>query len=171
MYFFLVILGRGSGGSLPRTPKGKMPLTGKVAGYRQQPQWQQQQQQNQQHPNPNSDPNLAIYGYMDDQKISMIQNWVECQSNQRHVVHQQQHQKAMMQHTAKNQAEPEPFAWLNEGQEATLDEGCKVLTQFKTVESDDSEKDDQGVIGKIRYVKVVSSKPSGKRIIAPILCF
>ena len=71
-----------------------MPLTGKVAGYRQQPQWQQQQQQNQQHPNPNSDPNLAIYGYMDDQKISMIQNWVECQSNQRHVVHQQQHQKA-----------------------------------------------------------------------------
>ena len=58
-----------------------------------------------------------------------------------------------MQHTAKNQAEPEPFAWLNEGQEATLDEGCKVLTQFKTVESDDSEKDDQGVIGKIRCVK------------------
>ena len=157
MYFFLVILGRGSGGSLPRTPKGKMPLTGKVAGYRQQPQWQQQQQQNQQqnqqHPNPNSDPNLAIYGYMDDQKISMIQNWVECQSNQRHVVHQQQHQKAMMQHTSKNQAEPEPFAWLNEGQEATLDEGCKVLTQFKTVESDDSEKDDQGVIGKIRCLR------------------
>ena len=96
---------------------------------------------------------LAIYGYMDDQKISMIQNWVECQSNQRHVVHQQQHQKAMMQHTAKNQAEPEPFAWLNEGQEATLDEGCKVLTQFKTVESDDSEKDDQGVIGKIRCLR------------------
>ena len=67
-----------------------------------------------------------------------------------------------MQHTAKNQAEPEPFAWLNEGQEATLDEGCKVLTQFKTVESDDSEKDDQGVIGKIRCLKFLKSNPDFK---------
>ena len=124
-----------------------MPLTGKVAGYRQQPQqfWQQQQQ--------SYDPNLAIYGYMDDQKISMIQQWVECQSNQRQHVHQQQHQKAMaMAHHSKNQVEPEPFAWLNEGQEAIVDEGCKVLTQFKTVESDDSEKDDQGVFGSNPHV-------------------
>lgn len=116
------------GGSLPRTPKGKMPLTGRVAGYRQQPVVQQFWPQN------SNNPDMAIYGYMDDQKISMIQQWVDCQSNQRHVMHQQQHQKAMMQ---AQKGEPEPFAWLNEPQ-STVEDGCKVLTQFKTVESDDS---------------------------------
>ena len=92
----LLAQGRGGGGSLPRNPKGKMPLTGKVAGYR-QPSQQHLSQQPQFWPQ-NGDPNMmAIYGYMDDQKISMIQNWVECQANQRHALHQQQHQKAMMQ--------------------------------------------------------------------------
>ena len=136
---YLLNSGRGGGtGSLPRNPKGKMPLTGRVAGYRQMPQppppqnfWANQQ---------GYDPNMAVYGYMDDQKISMIQNWVDCQSNQRHVVHQQQHHKAMMQ---QKMVEPEPFAWLNQPQESA-DGDCKVLTQFKTVESDDSaENEDQ----------------------------
>ena len=103
-----------------------MPLTGRVAGYRQPSHSQLMQQQ--------YDPNMAIYGYMDDQKISMIQQWVDCQASQRHVVHQQQHQKAMMQ----QKLEPEPFAWLNEPQLGETEDGCRVLTQFKTVESDDS---------------------------------
>ena len=151
----LLSQGRGAGGSLPRNPKGKMPLTGKVAGYRQPsqhmilpaPQPQQQQQPPFWPPgqtyNPN-DPNMmAIYGYMDDQKISMIQQWVECQANQRHAIHQQQHQKAMMQGqkagSGSGKVEPEPFAWLNQPHLAADNEdGCKVLTQFKTVESDDS---------------------------------
>ena len=119
-------LRQGGGGSLPRNPKGKMPLTGKVAGYRQQPVSPQPQFINQ------YDPNTAIYGYMDDQKISMIQQWVECQANQRHAVHQQQHQKAMMQ----QKVEPEPFAWLK-NQESESGENCKVLTQFKQVDSSD----------------------------------
>ena len=120
-------LRQGGGGSLPRNPKGKMPLTGRVAGYRQQPVSPQPQFINQYDP-----ANTAIYGYMDDQKISMIQQWVECQANQRHAVHQQQHQKAMMQ----QKSEPEPFAWLK-NQESESTENCKVLTQFKQVDSSD----------------------------------
>ena len=145
----------GGGGSLPRNPKGKMPLTGKVAGYRQPSMIHQHQLQQQAQffpANSATDPNMmAIYGYMDDHKISMIQQWVECQANQRHAIHQQQHQKAMMAQQQHNKAEPEPFAWLNQPSLAENEDNglCKVLTQFKTVESDDSSSSDQAdVVGR-----------------------
>jgi hypothetical protein len=43
----------------------------------------------------------------------------------------------------QHMAEPEPFAWLNQPQ--NTEDGCKVLTQFKTVESDDSSSSDPNV--------------------------
>jgi len=83
-------------GSLPRNPKGKMPLHGRVAGYRQQPvnqvneYWLDQQffQPHMcQHPVSHDYPltltaeqQAAIYGCMDDHKKNMIAQWVECQS-------------------------------------------------------------------------------------------
>ncbi len=172
----------GGGGSLPRNPKGKMPLTGRVAGYRQTPQhmpsgmasgemmWldqnrgqQQQQPQNwlpyqqQQMQTGSYDANLAIYGYMDDHKISMIQQWVECQATQRQAQHQQEHAKAMQaSHQKKNNQEPEPFAWLNQPQEAETEDGCKVLTQFKTVDSDDSSNSDPSVPNSARVQVAVA---------------
>ena len=61
-----------------------------------------------------------------------------------------------------NKFEPEPFAWLNQPQLENED-GCKVLTQFKTVESDDSLSSDppNDTIKAIKAdVHVQSSQPS-----------
>ena len=180
----------GRGGSLPRNPKGKMPLYGRVAGYRQTPtaspqhsakeEWIQQhrisqnggksrgrddwidrvygdaggQRQQQQQP---------LYGYMDDHKKHMIQQWVECQavqmasaststsngtssvassssagSSSRRSKGKRMPVSPSSSSSNKSStivAEPEPFAWLNE-KGAQLDSGdCKVLTHFKTVET------------------------------------
>lgn len=214
----------GKGGSLPRNPKGKMPLYGKVAGYRQppsaaaavtnnigggghalsqsqeywidQPQvlqaqsresrqvivmqqqqqggssqqdwvnssFEQQQQQQQVYDSSSSTGGGKVYGYMDDHKKNMIQQWVECQAVQK--LHQQQRKNAKMpvvqapamtssnschkngfdqqsgdRHQQQQQPGPEPFAWLKQqggeinGPDNGTDGCCKVLTQFKTVES------------------------------------
>ena len=203
-------------GSLPRNPRGKMPLYGKVAGYRQpasnsnaavvaQEYWIDQKGASKYHSEStkvNKQPSCksqnpqimvmpypcpmnmfstpshqgsggspcheypytleqqaAIYGYMDDHKINMIQHWVECQTKQMKnlassPVHQvSNHQKGPIvlqpqqimsnpshfQIPQESQQEPVPFAWLNQPQSNDhVDEnGCKVLTQFKTVDSSD----------------------------------
>ena len=202
-------------GSLPRNPRGKMPLYGKVAGYRQpasnsnaavvaQEYWIDQKgaltyqaentpphskpnaRHNQQtflHPYSGQQPKsktsshqgsvgspchdrpltieqqAAIYGYMDDHKISMIHNWVECQTEQMQTTvsssahRTPQHQPnplifhpsqvvanpSHFQQPLESQQEPVPFAWLNQPMNHDLEDenGCKVLTQFKTVDSSD----------------------------------
>ena len=142
-----------STGSLPRAPRGKMPLHGKVAGYRQpggsdlnpnprlsltgssgrsgqQPEiWVDYK--------PNCDRDIlgpgqydanAIYGYMDEQKKAMIQQWVEGQ--------------AVTHHTAppSHLTGLESLAWLEAQAEQTQ---YKCLTQFKMAESTTSECSDQ----------------------------
>jgi hypothetical protein len=80
-------------GSLPRNPKGKMPLYGKVAGYRQmaspihRARGQQQQQQREEDDWTHQLDQFygdggALYGYMDEHKKGMIRQWVKCQSEQ-----------------------------------------------------------------------------------------
>ena len=177
------------GGSLPRNPKGKMPLTGKVAGYRQPPssphmearlekvqqQFLLQQQIFQQHqqfqqprspswcpqqmpqncmPMQNQFPNgismetaesIYAYGYMDDHKKLMIQQWVECQTAQMNSPGHRPTQRSSRRPSSSSSSsshqchhhgpEPEPFAWLNQPQ--TDDGETKCLTQFKTVDSSD----------------------------------
>ena len=76
----------------------------------------------------------AIYGYMDDHKINMIQHWVECQTTQmKNTVsspgHQASHHQpspliyhpqqvstnpSHFQQPQESQQEPIPFAWLNQ---------------------------------------------------------
>ncbi len=87
----------GCGGSLPRTPKGKMPLCGRVAGYRQMPSpihraaarqkrgGGVEAEVDQFYGDGNQEAaaaTAALYGYMDDHKKSMIRQWVKCQSEQ-----------------------------------------------------------------------------------------
>ena len=137
--------------SLPRSPKGKMPLFGKVAGYRQPPScspvppvapasrpcrlsepgaeiWVDSK--------PNCDRDLvqpgsaaqqqydanAIYGYMDEQKKAMIQQWVEGQA----VTH-----RAPPDHLTGI----ESLAWL---QAQSEQRDYQALTQFKLAESSPS---------------------------------
>ena len=155
-------------GSLPRNPKGKMPLHGRVAGYRQQPvnhqYWFDQQQffQKCMVPSPNHhspcadypltmEQQAAIYGYMDDHKKNMIQQWVECQARintcpgspmrvpPSHCQYPLQFVPNLM--TVKK-PEPEPFAWLNDPDLAD-ENGCKALTQFKTAESSEDSFSDE----------------------------
>ena len=106
----------GGGGSLPRTPKGKMPLTGTVPGYR-----RQTTDQPAFYKTPS--PNMA---------------------RQRLVVHQQQHQKAMMQ-----------LARLNKHQEKTAEDGWKALTQFKTDKTINEEAKQPAASVTYDYIRVV----------------
>ena len=146
-------------GSLPRTPKGKMPLFGKVAGYRQPAATSDQPQQNPRlsmtgsgittrsrlsepsereiwvDSKPICDKDLvptqlpqqydtnAIYGYMDEHKKQMIQQWVEGQAISLH--------SAPPSHLTG----VESLAWL---QAQTEQSRYKVLTQFKMAESSTS---------------------------------
>ncbi|XP_059091556.1 uncharacterized protein LOC131887076 [Tigriopus californicus] len=181
------VLSHVRGGSLPRSnPKGKMPLHGKVAGYRQPPSQQQEwwidspttslgaqvqsgsqvlvrtmqkttrtsaDWSDQLYEGPSERRmrgSQPIYGFMDDHKKSMIQQWVECQTAQMQENHVNGGDKGITRLEHKNPEEPEPFAWLKAGQNSgDSDPNCKVLTQFKTAESSEdslSDKQDQ-VIG------------------------
>jgi hypothetical protein len=100
----------------------------------------------------------AIYGFMDDHKKNMIQHWVECQAAQMKSasttpVHRPQHHchyqpqvltnpsHVPLTQQQQSQQEPVPFAWLTQpmNNDNEDENGCKVLTQFKTVDScDDS---------------------------------
>ncbi len=197
--------GGGGGGSLPRSPKGKMPLHGRVAGYRQAPSnggfssggeeewWIDRPQvlqaaaaaaarsggggggfvvrQRRGHQplstrhSDSGDSGAAAYGFMDDHKRGMIQQWVECQAAELAVQRRRaQETKAKkmvpvqappeMSNEKKEEVEgekPEPFAWLKEGGEAALENGnpdCKVLTHFRTVETSSSESDGEKENGK-----------------------
>ena len=143
-----------STGSLPRNPRGKMPLYGRVAGYRQpaglelphnprlslassgrvsQPQPGEVWVDNK----PNCDRDLlaaqydtsAIYGYMDDQKKAMIQQWVEGQSA-----------SSLSSAPPAHLTGIESLAWLQAQSEQSQ---YKCLTQFKMAESSTSECSDQ----------------------------
>ena len=112
----------------------------------------------------------AIYGYMDDHKKNMIQQWVECQSRIQQVNGSPmrvppQHPMIGAPHPGvpqfmpqpppqvlqgppplkqKQQREPVPFAWLNNPDNHENENGQKMLTQFKTADSsEDSFSDDQ----------------------------
>ena len=99
------------------------------------------------------------YGYMDEHKKSMIQQWVECQAAQaqttspRHAASPQPQKMipvkappSMSKPEDDNEGDeekPEPFAWLKkqsaEGGECEGESGCcRALTQFKTVETSGS---------------------------------
>lgn len=177
------VLSHVRGGSLPRSnPKGKMPLHGKVAGYRQPPSQQQEwwidspitslgaQVQSgsqvlvrtmQKTTRTSADwsdqlygggpsermggmrGSQPIYGFMDDHKKSMIQQWVECQTAQMQE-HNVNADKVITRLDHKHPEEPEPFAWLRAGQNSLdTDPNCKVLTQFKTAESSEDSLSDQ----------------------------
>ena len=145
-----------STGSLPRNPRGKMPLYGRVAGYR-QPADSQQLQLNPRlslassgrssqpqagevwvDNKPHCDRDLlaaqydtgAIYGYMDEQKKQMIQQWVEGQAVSLH--------SAPPSHLTGL----ESLAWLqaqSEQAQQAQQAQYKCLTQFKMAESTTSE--------------------------------
>ena len=145
-----------STGSLPRNPRGKMPLYGRVAGYRQpagpdlplNPRLSLASSGRVSQPSPgqsgevwvdnkpNCDRDLlaaqydtsAIYGYMDEQKKQMIQQWVEGQAVSLH--------SAPPAHLTGI----ESLAWLQAQSEQSQ---YKCLTQFKMAESSTSECSDQ----------------------------
>ena len=90
---------------------------------------------------------------MDDHKKNMIQQWVECQSriNPQAPRVPPCHPQGLPYPAAPTTApkkgrgttEPEPFAWLNNPNHED-DNGCKMLTQFKTADSsEESFSDDQ----------------------------
>ena len=137
-----------STGSLPRNPRGKMPLYGRVAGYRQpatatdlplnprlslassgrsgQPQVQPGEVWVDNKPNCDRELLAAqydasgIYGYMDEQKKQMIQQWVEGQAVSLH--------SAPPSHLTGL----ESLAWLQAQSEQSQ---YRCLTQFKVAES------------------------------------
>ena len=153
----LVNSSRQSTGSLPRSPKGKMPLYGKVAGYRQPPSeaatssprisltpshsglsgrsrgsvgeiWVDSQ--------PNCDRDLVsaptltpqydnsgIYGYMDEHKKAMIQQWVEGQSRGGPSI------------PPSHLTGVDSLAWLQERAEEQAQGQYTALTQFKVASS------------------------------------
>ena len=97
---------------------------------------------------------IYAYGYMDDHKKMMIQQWVECQTAQMNspAAHRPPAQRGSRRPSSSSSSsshhchhhgpEPEPFAWLNQPREVNGDVKC--LTQFKTVDSsDDSAKEEQ----------------------------
>ena len=103
----------------------------------------------------------AIYGYMDDHKKNMIAQWVECQSriNPRvPPVHPCSH------HLPKKRAEPEPFAWLNHPSNHEDENGCKMLTQFKTAESSEESLSDSDQQHVPKSIKKAPSSSSGGTI-------
>uniref|UniRef100_A0A0K2T2X4 Putative LOC100745168 [Bombus impatiens] n=1 Tax=Lepeophtheirus salmonis TaxID=72036 RepID=A0A0K2T2X4_LEPSM len=119
-------------GSLPRNPKGKMPLYGKVAGYRQTPKGDRREHEVWVDSKPplyvnklTTEQQFAVYGYMDEFKRGMINQWVNEQSQ--------------VPSPKIRSKEPEPFAWLKETEDLNevSNDGCKVLTTFKTAESSD----------------------------------
>ena len=143
-----------SSGSLPRAPRGKMPLHGKVAGYRQpggsggssdlphNPRLSLagSSGRSSQAPEiwvdhkphcdrdvlgPGQYDNSAIYGYMDETKKQMIQQWVEGQA-----VTRPGHAAPPSHLTGL-----ESLAWLEAHSEQTQ---YKCLTQFKMAESSTS---------------------------------
>ena len=145
-----------STGSLPRNPRGKMPLYGRVAGYRQpagpdlplNPRLSLASSGRVSQPSPgqpgevwvdnkpNCDRDLlaaqydtsAIYGYMDEQKKQMIQQWVEGQAVSLHS------------DPPAHLTGIESLAWLQAQSEQSQ---YKCLTQFKMAESSTSECSDQ----------------------------
>ena len=203
------------GGSLPRNPKGKMPLTGKVAGYRQPPssphievrtekphqspinqpnghQFQMPQQIFHHPMSPSWTPQQIIsiqaqfpmetaesiyaYGFMDDHKKMMIQQWVECQTAQIKTPNHSRPVQARNprrpsssssngshHHHHHHGPEPEPFAWLNQPQDANDVGDVRCLTQFKTVDSsDDSVKGEDDAKEKVIAVDI-HAKPQKSR--------
>ena len=101
-------------------------------------------------------PQNQYYGYMDEHKKSMIQQWVECQAAQA----QQQARGGRMipvkapaaissssdDAEVKSEVAPEPFAWLREKGEINSSEDCRVLTHFRTLDSSGSS--EEGFVGK-----------------------
>ena len=170
-------------GSLPRNPRGKMPLFGKVAGYRQPPSGPGTPEHGPGHnrlsvsgsgisgrsrlsgsgsghltpvnseiwvdSKPVCDRDLvpgagllpqqydtnAIYGYMDDNKKAMIQQWVEGQATNLHSSAQPPSHLTGRDSLAWLQAHSEAKA----AEAASLTSGYRCLTQFKMAESSTSE--------------------------------
>ncbi len=185
-----------------RNPKGKMPLHGRVAGYRKEREnyfggvggggrisgseeeelWvdhphvlraalhNQQQKSSTRHSDGGGESLAGCgYGFMDDHKRGMIQQWVECQAAEL-AVRQRRQQEARSKRMVPVQAppeisssptssaertksplvaeedKPEPFAWLREKGDVMQDDPeCRVLAHFRTVSSSGSS-DDDGVV-------------------------
>lgn len=111
-----------------------------------------------------------VYGYMDDHKRCMIQQWVECQAAASSMNSHQSGRKkapgAKMQPVkapdsisgggTPSSDHPEPFEWLKRQGSETLNEDSRVLTHFKTVESseeslDETTNETANKVGPLRY--------------------
>ena len=194
-------------GSLPRNPRGKMPLFGKVAGYRQPPTGPGTPEHGPGHNRlsvsgsgisgrsrlsgsgsghltpvnsggeiwvdsaPVCDRDLvpgagllpqqydtnAIYGYMDDHKKAMIQQWVEGQATNLHSSAQPPSHLTGRDSLAWLQAHSEARA----AEAASMASGYKCLTQFKMAESSTSEASTEEQEQERVYVNVHRSHEDG----------